>query len=165
MLDASQNTFKPSTNATGFTKPRSLDYAVILVLISIALWIRLYIFRFHDVISTDGTGYVGAARKLISGDVSGLSFYGFYPVLVWLVGLFVPDMEIAAQLVSVFMGSLLVVPLYLLGLNLFSRTTAIVASVVTIVWSSHLSSSCIVASQATYTTLALAAILPRLRNV
>jgi 4-amino-4-deoxy-L-arabinose transferase-like glycosyltransferase len=146
-------TDKPITE----NKLTRLDYAVILLLFVAALTVRLYLYRFQDVISIDGTGYVGAARKLLTGDISGLSFYGFYPILTWLLGLAVPDMDTAAQLVSVIMGSLLVVPLYLLGSMLFSRSTAIAACLVTIVWSSHLFVSSIVATQAAYTTLALTA--------
>ena len=157
MPDTTQVTFGSAADLNAERKLQRLDYVVIILLFALALGIRLYLYRFHDVISVDGTGYVCAARKLMTGDISGLSFYGFYPALTWLVGVVGIDMETAAQLVSVVMGSLLVVPLYLLGVKLFSRATAFAASIVTIVWSSHLFASCIVLSQATYTTLALTA--------
>lgn len=135
---------------------KRFDYIVTLLLFAAALGIRLYLFPFHDVISVDGTGYVGAARKLMSGDISALGYYGLYPVMIGLIGLIGSDLETSAQLASAVMGSLLVVPLYLLGRLLFSRVTAIAACLLTIVWSSHLFVSCIVGNQAMYTTLALA---------
>lgn len=158
MPDATPASVRPAADAGNQKKLQRLDGVVILLLFAVALGMRLFLYRFHDVISVDGTGYVGAARKLMTGDISGLSFYGFYPVLTWLIGVAGFDMETAAQLVSVVMGSLLVVPLYLLGMTLFSRVTAFAACIVTIVWSSHLFVSCIVLSQATYTTLALTGI-------
>jgi hypothetical protein len=158
MSDATTFSLRPPADANSEKKLQCLDYCAIIVFFALALGIRLYLYRFFDVISVDGTGYVGAARKLMTGDISGLSFYGLYPVLTWLVGLAGPDLETAGQLVSVFMGSLLVVPLYLLGVDMFSRATAISACVVTIVWSSHLFVSSQVATQAAYTTLALTGI-------
>ena len=149
---------RPSAHANREKKLQRFDYIAILLLCVVALGIRLYLYRFNDVISVDGTGYVGTARKLMSGDISGLGYYGFYPVLVWLTGMTGIDLETAAQLVSVVMGGLLVVPLYLLGQALFSRTTALAACIVSLVWSSHLFVSCIVANQSTYTTLALTAV-------
>jgi len=41
---------------------------------------------------------------------------------------------------------------------MFSRATALAACILTIVWSTHLFVSCQVATQATYTTLALTGI-------
>jgi Dolichyl-phosphate-mannose-protein mannosyltransferase len=158
MVDTSTFNLRTSTYADSVKKLQRLDYVVILLLLTTALGMRLFLYRFHDVISVDGTGYVGAARRLLDGDVSGLSFYGLYPVLAWLTGLAGPDLETAAHLVSVVMGGLLVVPLYLLGVDMFSRATAFAACIVTIVWSSHLFASCQVATQATYTTLALTGI-------
>ncbi|MDA8429719.1 MAG: glycosyltransferase family 39 protein [Geobacteraceae bacterium] len=158
MPDIITDRYRPSADANREKKLHRFDGVAILLLFLVALGIRLYLYRFNDVISVDGTGYVGTARKLMSGDISGLGYYGFYPVLAWLLGLTGIDLETAAQLVSVIMGSLLVVPLYLLGQLLYSRTTALAACIVSIVWSSHLFVSCIVANQSTYTTLALTAV-------
>lgn len=158
MLDTTKVCLRPSANSGGEKELRRLDCIIISLLVAVALSIRLYLYRFHDVIPVDGIGYVSSARKLLSGDISGLSFHGFYPALTWMIGITGPDMETAAQLVSVIMGSLLVVPLYLLGMKLFSRATAFSACIVTITWSSHVFFSCIVANQAAYTTLALAGI-------
>jgi len=158
MPDTTTSIPRPSVDGGSERSLLRVDLVAIIALFAAALGIRLFLYRFQDVISIDGTGFAGAARQLLDGDVNGLSFYGLYPVFTGLVGLFEPDLETAGRLVSVFMGSLLVVPLYLLGLNMFSRATAFSACVVTIVWSSHLFASCQVATQAAYTTLALSGI-------
>lgn len=137
---------------------KRFDCAAVTVLVAIGLAIRLYLYRFNDVISVDGIGYIGAAQKLVAGDIGGLSFYGFYPVLIRLVNMLGPEMEPAAQLVSAIMGGLLVIPLYVLGLRMFSRSTALVASVVSVAWPANLFVSGVVLSQSTYSTLALAGI-------
>jgi 4-amino-4-deoxy-L-arabinose transferase-like glycosyltransferase len=128
------------------------------VLFLAALSVRLLLLRSFDVISTDGTSYARAALALRTGDVSGISIYGFYPVLVWLANFLVTDVELAGRLVSVTFGSLLVIPLYLLGTELYSRPVAIAACIVTMVWPSLLGWSCEVMTQATYTTLVLAGV-------
>ncbi|HEY5975716.1 MAG TPA: glycosyltransferase family 39 protein [Geobacteraceae bacterium] len=131
------------------------DIIATAILFLTALLIRLYLLRSFDVISTDGTSYARAALALKSGDVSGISVYGFYPVLIWLANILVTDVELAGRLVSVTFGSLLVVPLYLLGTALYSRPVAIAACLVSMVWPSLLGWSCEVMTQATYTTLVI----------
>lgn len=138
-------------------KMLNIRVLAIAILACIALIIRLYMLRFFDVISNDGIGYVSAARSLASGNIGGLTCNGFYVFLVWLFSFFTPNFEIAGRLVSVLFGSLLIVPLYLLGLEFFSRRTVLAACLVTLVWPSLLSWSCEVMTQATYTTLTVTA--------
>lgn len=127
----------------------------VALLVVASLVIRLNMLSAKDVISADGIGYVTAARSIAAGNLSGFTNNGFYIFLTWCFGLVTPDFEIAGRLVSVVFGSLLVVPLYLLGSELFSRTTALSACAVTMVWPSLLNWSCEVMTQATYATLAL----------
>ncbi|MFA7405811.1 MAG: glycosyltransferase family 39 protein, partial [Pelobacteraceae bacterium] len=114
----------------------------LLLIIVTAFSVRIYLLRFYDVISADGIGYVAAARNLATGDMNSLSSNGFYVFMTWLVGQFTPDFELSGRLVSVIFGSVLVVPLYLLGSELFSRRTALAACLVTSVWPSLLGWSC-----------------------
>lgn len=134
------------------------DALTIVVLFTAALCIRLYSLQFFHVISTDGTSYALNARALAQGDLHGLAVSGFYPVLIALANIWANDLETAGRLVSVILGSLLVVPLYLLGKSVFSRQTAIAASLVAVVWPSLVASSCEVMTQASHTTLQLASI-------
>lgn len=122
-----------------------------------ALLIRLYFLQFYRVISADGVGYVLAARDIVSGAGLGkMTIYGvIYPALVAFASLPTGDMELAGRLVSIFMGSLLVVPLYLISLEFFSRRVGVLACVMVLVWSPLRSWSCEVMTQATYITLLL----------
>jgi len=132
------------------------DMLLLLVLVVTAFAVRVYSLRFFPVISTDGTSYVGAARALGMGDPTGLGVSGFYPVLIWVASMFTPDYEAAGRYVSVLMGSLLVVPLYFLGRELYSRKVAIAACLLAIVWPQLVSFSCEVMTQATNVTLVTA---------
>lgn len=134
------------------------DIAIILALLLAALSLRFYSLQFFHVIATDGTTYALAARALASGDFHGLGVSGFYPVLIALTRLFISDLETAGRITSVISGSLLVIPLYLLGKAVFSRNIAVAASLVAIVWPSMIASSCEVITQASHTTLQLTAV-------
>lgn len=134
------------------------DIAIILALLLAALGVRCYSLQFFHVIAVDGTTYALAARALASGDFHGLGVSGFYPVLIALTRLFISDLETAGRITSVISGSLLVIPLYLLGKAVFSRNIAVAAAFVAIVWPSMIASSCEVITQASHTTLQLTAV-------
>jgi len=134
---------------------RYKDLVLMVLLLSAALAVRIYSFKFFDVIPTDGTSYVETARAIGRGEISGLGVYGFYPVLIWIVNFFVSDGELAGRLVSLIFGSMLVIPLYLLGKDIFSRSVALSACLVAIVWPPLVNSSCQVITQSTHATLQL----------
>jgi 4-amino-4-deoxy-L-arabinose transferase-like glycosyltransferase len=133
------------------------DMVLLGVFFLCALAIRLYFLQFLKVISADGVGYVTTARALVNGDsLGGMTVYGaIYPPLVAGAGLVVGDMELGGRLVSVFMGSLLVVPLYLVSMELFNKKVGALACVLVLAWPSLRSWSCEVMTQATYITLML----------
>lgn len=134
------------------------DLFLVAALLAAAFAVRLYSLQFFHVIATDGTSYALTARGVMNGEWRGLATYGFYPVLIALAGMLVPDLETAGRLVSVVFGSLLVLPLYFLGRALFSRSIAVAACLVAIVWPPFVASSCEVITQATFTTLLLTSI-------
>jgi len=127
------------------------------VLFAAALLIRLYFLQFYRVISADGVGYVRTARDIANGSGwGGATVYGaVYPSLVAATSFLVGDMELAGRLVSIVMGSLLVVPLYLLSVVFFTRRAGLLACVLALVWPSLRNWSCEVMTQATYITLLL----------
>lgn len=134
------------------------DLLILSVLVLLALVFRLYSLQFFHVISTDGTSYVGAARALGRGDFGGIGTYGFYSVLIWVAGWFISDLELAGRVVSLIAGSLLAVPLYLLGRGISSRRVAFCASMLVVVWPPLVSSSCEVMTQASYDFILLSAV-------
>lgn len=134
------------------------DRAIIGLLFASALFMRLYFLRFYHVISNDGTAYVGAAKALSQGDLSGVASYGFYPVLVWIAHLGISDWETAGRIASIILGTLLVIPLYLLGREFFTRQAVVAGCLLTIAWGTIRHWSCEVMSQSTYITLVIAGI-------
>ena len=122
-----------------------------------AFGIRLYFLQFYDVISADGISYVSIAKDFITrGSLAGATHYPpFYPILLGLASTLFQDFENAGLAVSVVMGSLLVVPVYLLGLEFFDRRVAFAAAFLSITWPTLRYWSTAVMSQATYITLLL----------
>jgi 4-amino-4-deoxy-L-arabinose transferase-like glycosyltransferase len=133
------------------------DVVLVTILFLVAFGIRLYFLQFFRVISADGTSYATIARAFIRGEGLGgsIHFPPFYPILVGLMNLVVPDIELSGRLVSMIMGSLIVVPVYLLGIEFFNRRAGVLAALLAISWPSLRSWSGEVMSQATYVTLAL----------
>lgn len=133
------------------------DYILPGGLVAIAFLTKLYFLQFFTVISADGIGYIGIAKDFING--KGLAgaghFPSFYPILVGLTSLMAKDLELAGRFVSMFMGSLIVVPIYLLAREFFDRRVGLIAAILTITWPSIRSWSNEVMSQATYMTLVL----------
>lgn len=151
-LPSARNISQP---AGSFCDINLRDVAVLGVLVAAAFAMRLYFLPFLDVISVDGTTYVNLARAMRQGDFSGVGSYGFYPVLIWLAGFFFQDLETAGRMVSLVFGSLLCVPVYLLGIDMFSRRTAYASCVVMLAWPILRHFSCEVMTQSSYMTLAL----------
>jgi len=85
--------------------------------------VRFYYLQFYDVISADGVSYVTIARDFIAGRGLGsaLHYPPFYPILLGLASTVFHDFETAGLAVSIVMGSLLVVPVYLLGAEFFDK--------------------------------------------
>lgn len=133
------------------------DVIWLAALFGAALAIRLYFLRFFTVISADGIGYVSVAREIVRWDtlIWSTNHPPVYPLLIGLVSLLVPDFELAGRIVSMVMGSLIVVPVYLLAVELFDRRVGVMACLLAMVWSSLRMWSGEVMSQATYITLML----------
>jgi 4-amino-4-deoxy-L-arabinose transferase-like glycosyltransferase len=139
-------------------KEQKNDLLMVVLLIALAAVVRIYSVQFFYVIPTDGTSYVETARAFNRGEWRGIGSYGFYSVLIAFAGRLITDLETAGKFVSLVFGSLLPLPLYLLGKELFSRRVALAASLVVIVSPALIFSSCQVITQATYTTLVLAGV-------
>jgi len=122
--------------------------------------VRFYYLQFYDVISADGVSYVTIARDFIAGRGLGsaLHYPPFYPILLGLASTVFHDFETAGLAVSIVMGSLLVVPVYLLGAEFFDKRVGTAAAFLSVTWPPLRYWSTAVMSQATYITLLLMAI-------
>ena len=132
------------------------DLTILAVLCLLALVIRIYSIQFYDVISTDGTTYATVAKQILTGNFNGVAISGIYPVLIAVAGLAIKDMELAGRIVSIIFGTALIIPLYLLGKELFSRKTAVLACTIVIVHPGFVWFSCEVMTQSAYVTIQLA---------
>jgi 4-amino-4-deoxy-L-arabinose transferase-like glycosyltransferase len=139
-------------NDNGYLNRR--DFVFLVTVFLAALIVRLYFLPFYRVISADGVGYVTAARSLLRGEFSALTTYGVvYPALTAFVNIMGFGTETAGRLVSVVMGSLLVVPLYLLARDFFDRNVGAIACILVIAWPPLRSWAGEVMTQSTYITL------------
>lgn len=87
-----------------------------------AFAIRFYLAFFSNIITPDGILYIKTARLIELGASKKLmefTFIHLYPYLVLLAHTIFPDWETAGRMVSVFMGSLAVIPLFLLTKRMF----------------------------------------------
>lgn len=135
---------------------------LLFFLVLAAFFLRLFILQFHPLLSGDGVWYATLGKNLISGNLKeGLSTYWppFYPVLVGISSLFFRDLEFAGLIVSVVTGSLLVIPVYLLGRGFYSKRVAIVAAIFTILHPLLILYSVRLLTESTYTLLLASAIV------
>jgi 4-amino-4-deoxy-L-arabinose transferase-like glycosyltransferase len=133
------------------------EYLLLAGVFLVELVTRLLSLQGNRVISADGIGYASTALSFFrDGNFSGAAFYPpLYPALVGLCYLTGPDIETAGRIVAIIMGSLMVFPVYLLGVALFNRRVGLMTALLTIVWPSLRSWSTEVMTQSTYITLIL----------
>lgn len=148
------------TELKRFMNANRTDLILMTLLCVIALVIRSYFVQFYLVISADGVGYAEIARSLFKpgGIASATHFPPFYPFLVALCNLLLSDVELSGRIVSIVMGSLLMVPIYLLGKRFFDRRVALLACILALTWGTMRYLSCEVMSQATYSALLFSAV-------
>jgi 4-amino-4-deoxy-L-arabinose transferase-like glycosyltransferase len=147
-------------NAAG--RLRSAEVTRLAVYLTIGLAIRLLLTRYQYVINTDGVYYVWLGRRLLSWQpATGLSTYWppFYPFLVGLASLLVPDLEFAGRLVSVVCGTLLIIPAYVLVRESYGRRAASLAALLVVAYPELTDVSTLVMTEATYTLLLTTAVV------
>lgn len=112
----------PQTTATPLWKRWEIFGFVALMLFTLVF--RVYGLRNYDVMSADGTSYALSGKSFI--ETWSMAAFGtvqppLYPMLVGLLYFPLRDMELAARLVSVIFSTFTLVPLYLLGREMFGR--------------------------------------------
>src|SRR5690242_19611882 len=118
------------------------EAATLLVLLLLAAGLRVWLFCHTEVAARDSIGFIRIAWQLQHQPWANVlkesEHHPGYPVLLLLASLPVrhfvhgPDavvMQVSAQLTSVVAGTLLVIPMFYLGRELFSRTVGFWASV------------------------------------
>ena len=96
-----------------------------------ALTLRLYMVFSANIITPDGIQYIEAAKMIASGNfqkISTFSFFNLYPFLIAAFQKVFYDWEMAGRLVSAIIGSLAVVPFFLLIRELIDNRVAFMAT-------------------------------------
>lgn len=130
--------------------------AIMLMLMVLAGFMLRYLARPpYQVIAADGPSYVNIGRQIMDAfNFQGSIHYPpFYPFLIGLANMITHDQETAGMLVSLVMGSLLVVPVFLLGKAFFGRGAGYAAAAITLVWPEFVGQSNNVLAYSTYFTM------------
>jgi 4-amino-4-deoxy-L-arabinose transferase-like glycosyltransferase len=131
------------------------EVVTLLLLVLGAFLLRYAAIHPYQVIAGDGPSYVTITRQIFgSFSFTGSIHYPpFYPLLLGLANLLLHDYETAGMAVSMVMGSLLPVPVYLLGRSFFGRGAGYVAAAIVLVWPEFVAQSSTVLAYSTYFTM------------
>ncbi len=143
----------------GEMEKEGTERKVLLGLLIFAFLLRLPLVFFPEVIYNDGTEYVRHAHSVLTGNWSGGKAPPLYPALVALAHLVVPDPERAGILISIIFGSLLILPVFYLGREMFSNRVGILSSVFAAVHSFLYLSAGSVLTESTYHLLFATSVL------
>lgn len=115
-------------------KESASEKTLILVL-ALGFLIRVYACLHTHIINPDGTLYIHQARALYFGawqqlTSCGLSYLSIYPILVTLAYPIFQDWIVAARSVSVFFGTLTLIPLYFLLRRFFVKETSVLCALI-----------------------------------
>jgi hypothetical protein len=93
----------------------------LFLVVIIALIPRIIVFLQPQIITIDGTLYIKMAKLFAEGKYAGTSgsYFSLYPFLIFLVQKFIGDWELSGQLISIVLGTLTVIPIFLLGRSLY----------------------------------------------
>lgn len=131
------------------------EVLAITLLVLAAFLLRYLSIPPYQVIAADGPSYVAISRQIFERfDFTGSIHYPpFYPVLIGLANQLLHDYEAAGRWVSLVTGSLLPLPVYLLGRGVYGRGAGYVAAAIAMVWPEFIFQSSTVLAYSTYFTL------------
>lgn len=107
---------------------------IFLAILGVAIILRVLRLIHARVISPDGTGYIRDALAIGTEGLRSLFQSGFgdnfsvYPILLYLVDRLVGDPVLSGQLVSLFFGCLLIVPVYFLAKETMGPRAGLIAA-------------------------------------
>jgi 4-amino-4-deoxy-L-arabinose transferase-like glycosyltransferase len=141
------------------------------ILLGALLLRALLLIHFQGTIDTEGAEYARIAQNILAGrgyvgiatPGTELMFPPLFPLLIAGVTLLVGDAELAARLISVVMGALLVVPMQLLSARLYGRRAGQLAAILVAIHPLLVRLSTTAYCESTYMTLVLTAAYLALR--
>lgn len=142
------------------------DKIRIFIYLIISFLLRLYLLIFQNNIGSDGVWYVTLGKNLIRGKgyinqlgEIDLQYPPFYPIIIGLTSIFIKDIELAARLISLIFGTLLILPIFFLGKNFYEKKTGYVATILIIFYPVLCQYSVFVLTESIYTFLFILSIL------
>ena len=105
--------------------------AKLFLLVIIAFIPRIIVFLQPQIITIDGTLYVKMAKLFSEGEYGGIpgSYFSLYPFMIFLLQKFIGDWELSGQLISIALGTLTVIPIFLLGRSLYHERIGWLAAI------------------------------------
>jgi 4-amino-4-deoxy-L-arabinose transferase-like glycosyltransferase len=104
--------------------------AILLLLVISAFFIRC-VFANAQIIAPDSVLYIEVAKDIFAGnfqDVYGYGFFNLYSFLIALFQMIFHNWELSGKMVSVLLGSLTIIPLFLFTKEIFNVKVAIVST-------------------------------------
>ena len=103
----------------------------LFLLVIIALIPRIIVFLQPQIITIDGTLYVKMAKLFSEGEYGGIpgSYFSLYPFMIFLLQKLIGDWELSGQLISIALGTLTVIPIFLLGRSLYHERIGWLAAI------------------------------------
>jgi hypothetical protein len=100
------------------------ERTALTLIVTLALWIRLYLCLTSYCIAGDGVAYLAMAREFGAGDTAAALASVFSPLYPWIISIVhrvISDWELAGNSVSAILGSFAVVSVYLMTREVFER--------------------------------------------
>jgi 4-amino-4-deoxy-L-arabinose transferase-like glycosyltransferase len=123
---------------------------ILVLILFIAFALRFVHILQPQVIHSDGIEYIRHARQVLSGGWADGKAPPLYPTLIALTSLITKDYEIAGIWVSVFLGTLTILPVFYLGRAIFNEIVAAISALFVAVQPSLFISSGSVLTESTY---------------
>ena len=109
-----------------FWEPAFYPWGLLVLIFLVAIGLRVWLMAYQQCIETDGVAYAHMAREWVEeGSMTNPMFPPLYPALIGITSNVVADYEVAARLVSVVTGSLLIFPLFLLARRVYGVAVAL----------------------------------------
>jgi hypothetical protein len=123
--DSMTNSVENNKGGTGVIRLfTSLPLSAKLCLLVLAALIpRIIVFLQPQIITNDGMLYVKMAKQFLLGTYEGIpeASFSLYPLMIFLVQKIIEDWELSGQLISMTLGTLTVIPVFLLGRSLYNE--------------------------------------------
>lgn len=95
----------------------------LVLLVLITLITRIVVLLQTQIISNDGVFYIQIAKLFSEGKYEEISntYFNFYPLLLFFIQKLIGDWELSGKLISLTLGTLTVVPVFLIGRSLYDE--------------------------------------------